>query len=69
MLGQVPVLAYDIGPMSGVVLLDSLGADVTVKIVDPAAFFEGDRYDEGAIWHAAQCRCGWCVTLNDGRFG
>jgi len=59
-LGEVPVLEYEIGPMSGVLLLDSLDETVTIKVLDGCGHLAGD---EGVV-HCTVCKCSWCLGLS-----
>ena len=58
-LGKVPVLEYGVGPMSGYVLLDSLGSEVTIKVLDGCGHIQGE---EGVV-HCTTCLCDWCASL------
>jgi hypothetical protein len=58
-LGMVPVLEYNVGPMSGFLLLESLGPEVSVKILDGCGHLAGD---EGVV-HCQACTCSWCQSL------
>lgn len=61
LLGRVPVLEYGVGPMSGYLLLDSLGSEVSVKVLDGCGHLEGD---EGVV-HCTTCSCSWCKSLTE----
>ena len=58
-LGEMPVLEYAVGPMSGYILLNSLGSEVTIKVLDGCGHLEGE---EGVV-HCVVCACSWCATL------
>lgn len=59
-LGMVPVLEYGVGPMSGFLLLESLGPEVSVKILDGCGHTAGE---EGIV-HCQACTCTWCQSLS-----
>ena len=60
-LGGIPVIEYEIGPMAGYVLMDSLNSSVTIKVLDGCGHIFGE--DEGII-HCRVCTCSWCLNLN-----
>ena len=61
--GEVAVLEYGIGPMSGVLILDSLDDDVTVKVIEGCGHLASDE-GEGTVVHCQACCCEWCQAIS-----